>query len=169
MLMAAEVASPGGWTRAFETPHLDKYTAPTVEGIDFPALGVSQAWNNSATGVLHVATYAAAPDRRGSETSWRVTNLPSAAGLTVRLNGQPFDRFEVVGPNTIRIDTTIDAHQFEFVTGYRRSDVGAAMDRRPLPHGLADRSVSTVTAASAVTGAPDPFTSSPGCPCCASA
>jgi hypothetical protein len=169
MLMAAEVASPGDWTRSFEAPHLDKYTAPTVEGIDFPALGVSQAWNNSATGVLHVATYAAAPDRRGAETSWRVTNLPRTSGLTVRLDGQPFERFEVIGPNTIRIDTTIDAHHFELVTGYRAGDVGAARDRRPPPDGLATASASAVTAASAVTGAPDPFTSSPGCPCCASA
>ena len=44
MLMAAEIAGPGDWTRAFEARYQDKYTAPTVEGIEFPALGVSQAW-----------------------------------------------------------------------------------------------------------------------------
>ncbi len=28
MLMAAEIAGPGDWSRAFEARHLDKYTAP---------------------------------------------------------------------------------------------------------------------------------------------
>src|SRR5262249_38652536 len=33
MLMAAEIGRPGDWIRAFDAPHLDKFTAPTVEGI----------------------------------------------------------------------------------------------------------------------------------------
>jgi len=170
MAMAAEVAAPGDWSRAFEAPHLDKYTAPTVEGIDFPALGVSQAWNNPATGVLVVTTYAAAPDRRGAETSWRVVNLPSTSGLTLRLNGQPFTRFEVTGPGEIRIESTIDAHQFEIVTGYR----GAGSRQASMPEAGAARrsaasaSASVLGAGAARTAGPDPFMGSPGCPCCAS-
>jgi hypothetical protein len=171
MLMAAEVASPGDWSRAFEAPYLDKYTAPTVEGIDFPALGVSQAWNNPATGVLTVATYAAAPDRRGSETSWRVTNLPNTASVTVRLNGQPFARFEVTGPGTIRLDTTIDANQFEIVTGYRGA--GSTQARAQAPEASSSRGTtgfaSVLAAGVAGAAGPDPFARSPGCPCCASA
>src|SRR5262249_42170318 len=119
MLMAAEIAGKGDWTRAFEGRHQDKYTAPTVEGIEFPSLGVSQAWNDPATGTMHVVTYAAAPEKRGSATRWRVTNLPSVANLTLRLNGQPFSRFVAVGSRTIELTTTIDANQFEIVTGYR--------------------------------------------------
>ena len=84
MLMAAEIGGPGDWTRAFQAPHLDKYTAPTVEGIEFPSLGVSQAWNDRATGTLHVVTYAAAPEKRGASTRWRVTNLLSTTNLSVR-------------------------------------------------------------------------------------
>ena len=106
MLMAAEIAGAGDWTRAFEAPHLDKYTAPTVEGIEFPSLGVSQAWNDRATGTLHVVTYAAAPDKRGAATRWRVTNLPTTANLTVRLNGQPvgltYWGSDVTGPMSSR-------------------------------------------------------------------
>jgi len=168
MLMAAEVASPGDWSRAFEAPHLDKYTAPSVEGIDFPSLGVSQAWNNRATGVLHVVTYAAAPDRQRSETSWRVTNLPSTDNLSVRLNGQPFTRFEVTGPGTIRIDSTIDAHQFEIVTGYRGGP-GQAQAQPQRPVGRTAASASVVAAARDPASGPDPFMGSPGCPCCGSA
>jgi hypothetical protein len=168
MLMAADVASPGDWSRAFEAPHLDKYTAPTVEGIDFPSLGVSQAWNNPATGVLTVVTYAAAPDRGGIETSWEVTNLPNAPGVTVRLNGQPFTRFEVIGPNAIRIDTSIDAHQFEIVTGYRGPGAGQARAPEAAPARHAGASAAVAAAGSRPGTGPDPFMGSPGCPCCAS-
>ena len=169
MLMAAEVASPGDWSRSFEAPYLDKYTAPTVEGIDFPSLGVSQAWNNPATGVLYVTTYAAAPSARGSGTSWRVTKLPSTDDLTVRLNGQPFMRFEVTGPDTIRIDTTIDAHQFEIVTGYRgpgTRQAQASRAQRSRPRESASAAVMAAATADRSSG-PDPFMGSPGCPCCA--
>jgi hypothetical protein len=169
MLMAAEVAGPGDWTRAFEARHLDKYTAPTVEGIEFPTLGVSQAWNDKATGILHVVTYAAAPDKRGSATRWRVTNLPSVANLTVRLNGQPFTRFTAVGPRTIELTATVDAHQFEIVTGYRGDGTRAAADERPATPRAASPALASV-AASADSGqrGPNPFALSPGCPCCGS-
>jgi len=146
---------------------MDKYTAPTVEGIEFPSLGVSQAWNDRATGTLHVVTYAAAPDKRGTATRWRVTNLPSTANLTVRLNRQPFSRFSAVGPRTIEITSTIDAHQFEVVTGYRGDGARAAAEpsARPGPAASASLLASTADAAPG----PNPLTAGPGCPCCPSA
>jgi hypothetical protein len=165
--MAAEVAEPGDWTRAFQAPHLDKYTAPTVEGIEFPSLGVSQAWNDRATGILHVVTYAAAPDKRGAETKWRVTNLSSTTNLTVRLNGQPFNRFAAVGPRAIEITSTIDAHQFEIVTGYRGDGARAAADPPVTPRAVA--SASLLASTDDGQPAPNRFTAGPGCPCCPSA
>jgi hypothetical protein len=170
MLMAAEVASPGDWTRAFQAPHLDKYTAPTVEGIDFPSLGVSQAWNDRPTGVLHLVTYAAAPDKRGAATSWQITNLPRTTNLTVRLNGQPYNRFAVTGPNAIRIDSTIDVHQFEIVTGYRGDPSRAALE--PLPSTVPARQAAAASASLVPSGdtteGGDSFTSAAQCPCCPS-
>jgi hypothetical protein len=166
MLMAAEIAGPGDWTHAFEARYLDKYTAPTVEGIEFPSLGVSQAWNDRATGVLHVVTYAAAPDKRGAATRWRVTNLPSVTNLAVRLNGQPFTRFVAVGPRTIELTTTIDAHQFEIVTGYRGDGTRAAAEPPVQPRPAA--AASLLASNSRDQAAPNPLAMSPGCPCCAS-
>jgi hypothetical protein len=171
MLMAAEIASAGDWTQAFQAPHMDKFTAPTVEGIDFPSLGVSQAWNDRAGGRLHVGTYAATPERRGAATSWRVTNLPRTTGLTIRLNGQPFTRFEAVGPTTIRIDTTIDAHQFEIVTGYRGDGSRAALEppSPAAPVKPAAASASLLPSTDSSRAGCDTFVSGPGCPCCPSA
>ena len=167
MLMAAEIGGPGDWTHAFEAQHLDKYSAPTVEGIEFPSLGVSQAWNDRTTGTLHVVTYAAAPDKRGAATRWRVTNLPGTTNLTLRLNGQPFTRFASVGPRTIEITSTIDAHQFEVVTGYRGDGPRASADPTATPRKAAAASLLASTDADQ-TG-PNPSAMSPGCPCCASA
>lgn len=170
--MAAEIAGPGDWTRAFEARYLDKYTAPTVEGIDFPSLGVSQAWNDRATGMLRVVTYAAAPEKRGAVTRWRVTNLASVTNLTVRLNGQPFTQFVAVGPRTIELTTTIDAHQFEIVTGYR-GDGARVADAEPPPTPRAAAAAASLLATSSdgrptknAMNAKNPFAVGPGCPCC---
>jgi hypothetical protein len=164
MLMAAEIAGPGDWTRAFEARYQDKYTAPTVEGIEFPSLGVSQAWNDRSTGILHVVTYAAAPEKRGTATRWRVTNLPNTDNVTVRLNGQPFTRTAVVGPGTIELTTTIDANQFEIVTGYRGNGRRAEAEPPAQPRTAA-------AAASLIAGNDEGALAAmgPGCPCCGSA
>ena len=62
------------------------------------------------------------PDRRGLATSWRVTGLPDAKNVTVLCDGQPFRRYEAVGRDAIRVDTTVDTHRFRVVTGYRGSE-----------------------------------------------
>ena len=168
MMMLAEVGKGGDWTAAFDAPHMDKFTAPTVEGIDFPSLGVSQAWNDIATGTLHVSTYAASPDKRGAETSWRVTNLPSTAKITVRVDGQPFTRFQATGPNTIRLDTTIDNRRYEIVTGYRGAGKPFAAEQprpdcsRPAALALAQRAAD-VDRPAGNTALP---VAGPTCPCC---
>ncbi len=98
---------------------MDKFQAPTVEGIDFPSMGVRQAWNDVASGTLYVGTYAPTPDRRGVPTTWRVTNLNNPDDVFVICDGEPFDRFTVESPGTIRIESDIDSHQYHIFTGYR--------------------------------------------------
>ncbi len=118
-LMVSQIGRPGDWRRAFQAPFPDKFTAPTVDGVDFPAMGLFQAWNDPESGALHVGTYAASPDRRGAATSFTVTSLPDASRVRITLDGQPYTRFAVTGPTSIRVDTTIDHRQFRIVTGYR--------------------------------------------------
>jgi hypothetical protein len=108
---------------------MDKFTAPTVEGVQFPAMGLYQAWNDVTTGTLNVGTYAASPDRRGSATTFSITNLPKANNLRITVDGQPFTRFTVTGPTSVRIDTTIEQRQYRIETGYRGTEQRA--DERP--------------------------------------
>jgi hypothetical protein len=128
-IMVSEIGRPGDWIRSLQAPFMDKFTAPTVEGVDFPSMGLYQAWNDPASGTLNVGTYAAAPDKRGASTSFRITNLPNASAVRITVDGQPFTRFEVTGPNAVRIDSTIDNRQFRIVTGYR--GLGQRADEQP--------------------------------------
>ncbi|MCH2461352.1 MAG: twin-arginine translocation signal domain-containing protein [Gemmatimonadetes bacterium] len=123
MLMLSEIGQGGDWSWAFQAPYLDKYGAPTVEGIDFPFMGVRQAWNDASSGVLHVSTYAVTSDRREQEPTFRVTNVPDTEEVFVLIDGQPFDRFEVEGPGVIRLDSDIGEHRYQIFTGYRGSEV----------------------------------------------
>jgi hypothetical protein len=173
MMMVSEVGQGGDWARAFEVPHMDKFDAPTVEGVDFPALGIRQAWNDVESGTLYVGTYSSTPDRRGSETSWQVTNLPNPDAVFVICDGQPFERFEVEGSGTIRIDTDIDSHQFHIFTDYRgrAAPTRDASSQRPSTGGSAALALaeppgsgpvrSTRAASSELV--PD---GTPGCSCC---
>ena len=129
-MMVAEVGDGDAWHRAFEAPHLDKYEAPTVEEVDFPALGIYQAWNDTASGALHVGTYAAAPERRGTATRWRVANLPDSGDVFILCDGAPFQRFSLDGPNAIRIDGTVDLRHYQIFTGYRGPGAQAEQARR---------------------------------------
>ena len=171
MMMVSEVGQGGDWARALEAPHMDKFDAPTVEGIDFPSMGVRQAWNDVASGTLYVTTYATTPDRRGVATSWRVTNLPNPDEVFVICDGEPFDRFTVEGPGTIRIDSDIDSHQFHIFTDYRGGSAPARDARRERPTtagGAAFASARQPAREDAVSKATSEFfpDGGPACSCC---
>ena len=116
-MMITEITE-SNWVDAFKVKHLDKYAAPTLEGIDFPTVGVDQAWNDKESGVLHVGTYAADRNRLGEETSWRVTGLPNANDVFVLADGSPFQNIEVINDNSILIRSDINLHRFQIFTGY---------------------------------------------------
>ena len=166
-LLISEIQE-GNWMEAFAVRHMDKYDAPTVEGIDYPTLGVDQAWNDKESGVLFVGTYAADSSRRGAETSWRVTNLPNASEAFVLQDGAELP-VEVTGPNTILVRTTIDRHSYQIYTGYRGQQV--ALSREPAAEAVGGVAFAarTRTAAENVKAAESVMQSGvAGCACCAS-
>ena len=177
-MMVAEVGTGDAWYRAFDAPHVGKYEAPTVDEVDFPTLGIYQAWNDTASGALHVGTYAAAPDRRGTETRWRVANLPHSGDVFILCDGEPFQRFSVDGPNAIRIDGTVDLRHYQIFTGYRGSAARGEQARRHEPVDRPGGAAAAVLAAGGGRPAPerpagsarDATTSfspdGPTCPCC---
>ena len=150
-MMVNEVGTGDAWYRAFDAPHMDKFSAPTVEDIDFPSIGLYQAWNDLDSGALHIGTYAAAPEQRRQDTSWRITNLPDVENIVILCDGEPFRRYAVDGPDSIRVDSDIDLHQFQIFTGYRgRNDQATNQSQKKRP---VTKTTATATAAASATGA----------------
>ena len=128
-MMVAEVGMGDAWYRAFEAPHRGQVRgARPSRTSTSPHSGSTRRGTTTASGALHVGTYAAAPDRRGLDTSWRVTNLPSTDDVFILCDGEPFRRFSVDGPNAIRLDTTIDPAPLPDL--HRLSGTGRAGGRR---------------------------------------
>src|SRR5207247_4011961 len=65
VIMMARVGDHGAWARLFNAPNLTKFEEPTVVWVDYPAVGISQAWVDLRERRLAVATYVPDPARRG--------------------------------------------------------------------------------------------------------
>ncbi|GLZ53499.1 hypothetical protein Acsp07_31160 [Actinomycetospora sp. NBRC 106378] len=114
--MVSEVGRPGAWSQLFRNPNLAKFDEPTLEGVDYPTLGIVQAWYEKGTGILHIGTYAGDPAATGRATTFRVTRLPDAAVVQVRCDGQPYERWRADEPGGITVDTTYGPHVFQVFT-----------------------------------------------------
>jgi hypothetical protein len=93
-VMAGWVCTPGAWARIFNEPNLGKFEEPTVEGVDFPRVALSEArWDGSA---LHLAAHPQNPAIEGSRTKVRITNvagvddwvMSGSNGETIALSGE---------------------------------------------------------------------------------
>ena len=83
--MVAEVNDGGGWQRLFRNRDFrDRFNAPTVVGVDFPTIGLCQAWNDPKEGTLLLCTYAATPSKRGTSTRFRVVRVPATGSCGER-------------------------------------------------------------------------------------
>ncbi len=118
LLMMPEIGGRGAWSNVFNSPNLAKFDEPTVEGIDYPSLGLSVARNDHDAGELHVRTYAATPSARGRATTWRVAQLPDPAAVRVTCDGEDFTRWKATGPDAIEIELEIGDHDLRIFTGY---------------------------------------------------
>lgn len=160
MLMMSEVGEPGAWWRIFNEPNLRKHDEPTVEGVAYPDLAIREAYNED--GVLWVRTCAGATSRRRAPTTWRVTNLPDPAAVSVSCDGQDFAGVRVIGDGAIEIACDIDEHLFRIGVG----------PRSPAERG-GERKRATPVPAAASTAPPPAGPPAParrqasGCSCCA--
>ena len=110
-IMTAEVLTAGAWWRLFNRPNVSKFDEPTASGVDYPVLGIAQAWYDAERRRLAVTTYAADPARRGAPTRFRVTGLRALNGLRLERDGQPWHEWKPVGAGAIEISPPTAAHQ----------------------------------------------------------
>lgn len=148
LMVLSELGTPGAWSLVFNQPNLEKFAQPTVSGVDYPAMGLSQCWNDRDRGALWVETYCATAPKRGSATRFTVSGLADPAAVRIIADGQPFDAWSPCGPDAIEIRTDIAQHRFRLVTGYAR-------ESRPQPAPTAAESVRSVSANNDATVAPN--------------
>ena len=106
----AEATTKGAWWRLFNEPNLRKFVDPTVHGMDFPTVCLSQAIYDEARRMLVVATDAGVPAARGKPTTFRVTNIDPAA-CTVIADGEKSDDWQEADGD-VEISTTVGTHTF---------------------------------------------------------
>jgi hypothetical protein len=79
--MAGWVCTPGAWSRIFNEPDQGRFTQPTVGGVDFPRVAMSEArWDGTA---LRLAAHPQNASVAGTRTSLRITGLPTDVGWTL--------------------------------------------------------------------------------------
>ena len=158
----------GNWVDAFKVQHLDKYTAPTLGGVDYPNLGVDTAWNDKDSGVLHIGTYVGDRSRAGTATSWQISNLPNASEAIVICDGTTVSDVQLIDGNTIRVPTDIAQHQYQIYTGYFGQELARAKPD-PMSAGSVSYAAATRRTAEQNVRAAEVVIASgaTGCPCCA--
>lgn len=79
--MAGWVCTPGAWSRIFNAPNLGKFDEPTVIGVDFPRVALSEArWDGDS---LHLAAHPQNADVAGTTTSMKIVNVGGTGGWSM--------------------------------------------------------------------------------------
>jgi len=103
--MLAEIGSEGSWWRIFNRPNLGKFDEPTIEGVDFPRIALSEArWDGKA---LHVAAHPQNAGIAGSRTTVRLTNITGTDGWSLTRTGGKKVRLAGNGDH-IKLELTAD-------------------------------------------------------------
>ncbi|MSP67093.1 MAG: hypothetical protein EXQ96_03140 [Alphaproteobacteria bacterium] len=110
IMATVEAMREGAWSAIGARPNLRKFIDPTVHGVDFPTLCLSQASYDPARRTLVVATDAGAPGKAGAPTSFRIANI-NPRDLQVTIDGRPSDAWRIVD-GEVEIATTVGEHTF---------------------------------------------------------
>jgi len=113
-LMVSEVAGPGAWWRLFNEPNLKKFDEPTVHDVDYPRMGLSQAYYDRSRRILRLRTYPIDRSAIASPTTFRIKNLASPGDCTVFADGAPYGSW-AVREDELEVTTTIDERSFQIV------------------------------------------------------
>lgn len=136
LLVCAEMLTQGQWRAFFQQSpevHESRLKEPTVEGVDFPYLGISGASNDPDSGILHIETYAATPSHAGRTTKFNVSNLASRQ-VSVQRDGSPHDKWTFTSATSIAVETEIGDHSFQVNAEKAGSSVPSALSQPAQKH-----------------------------------
>ncbi len=153
LMVLSELGEPGAWSRVFNEPNLEKFSEPTVSGVDYPNIGLSQCWNNLDAGELFVETYCATASERGNETGFTVGGLPDPGSVRVMKDGSAFEGWSVTGPDSIELRTRIATHEFRISTGFNKEVRARTPATTAVASPTSERPVSIAVGASTIASA----------------
>ena len=104
----ADAAIPGAWASLISQPHQERFLEPTVYGVDFPKVCLSQAFYDAAHRMLVISTDAGVPKSAGNETTLRIMNIDPNR-CAIEIDGIQCDSWRVI-KDDIEISTTVDEH-----------------------------------------------------------
>jgi hypothetical protein len=119
LMLGDLVDGEAGWSAAFNESDSSKFSAPTVEGVDYPRMGLSSAENNATRCTLDFQTYVATRSEAGIPSRFRITQIPDVSVVQVLRDGSPYENWTRLSENTIEIETTVGENRFSVYTGYR--------------------------------------------------
>ena len=94
-MATAEACSPGAMARIYDAPNLRKFLEPSVYGVDFPNVCLSQAYYDLDRRTLVVSMDPGLPRASGQPTTFRVNNV-DAQRCRVTVDGQPSQDWRIV-------------------------------------------------------------------------
>jgi hypothetical protein len=104
------IGGAGSLRRTYNELNLEKFSQPTLEGVDYPGVNVSQASYDAAKDAL-VVSISPGTARVGSITTFRVTHFPyGERGHQVLMDGKEHDDWSDAGPGEIVVRATVDDH-----------------------------------------------------------
>jgi Linalool dehydratase/isomerase len=112
VMPALLVEQTGRWRGLFARPNFAKFTEPTVEGVDFPAVRVKAAQYSAATRTLTVVLAPGTRAAAGTRTSFRITRLAPTGRYAVSANGGGWVE-RVATDGVLSIETTVGDQRFQ--------------------------------------------------------
>jgi hypothetical protein len=104
----AEAGGPDAWWGIVNRPNRKKLAEPTVHGVDFPKVCLSQAVYDPSAAQLIIATDDGVPAHRGEPTTFRISNVVPG-NCSVEIDGTKSDNWRIV-EGQIEISTTVGNH-----------------------------------------------------------
>jgi hypothetical protein len=104
----AEAGGPDAWWGIVNRPNRKRLAEPTVHGVDFPKVCLSQAVYDPSAAQLIIATDDGVPAHRGEPTTFRISNVVPG-NCSVEVDGTKSDNWRIV-EGQIEISTTVGNH-----------------------------------------------------------
>ena len=118
LAMMAEVGKSGAWSNLFRNPNLEKFDAPSLEGVDFPNILVEQAFNDPDSQTLHIKLKVANKSKKNSPSKIFIKKIPDLSAVKVKRDGYLYDMWKATGKSSIEIDISYSDMKLEIYTGW---------------------------------------------------